>query len=149
MRRVARASFAATLVALLFAVVAPPAANAGASSLDLHVGQELAIPVTIVDGRVATGVPRAAKFGAGQPKDGEILVGLEREPGTLYNHITVVEKTAQPIDFLITGLNGGTKIDEREICGRLDAPIVAHIGSVPWRFSLNGFEVGKGGPACP
>jgi hypothetical protein len=117
--------------------------------LDLKPGQELAIPISIVDGRVTTGAPRVAKLGTSQPKDGEILVGLEREAGTLYNHITVVEKTAQPIDFLVTGLNGGTKIDEREICGRLDAPISTRIGSVPWRFSLNGFAVGKGGAGCP
>jgi hypothetical protein len=112
---------------------------------DVKPGMELTIPIAIVDGKVATGAPRASKLGAGQPGDGEITVGLERRQGTLYNEITVVEKTALPIDFLVTGLNGGTKIDETEICGRLDAPIAAHIGSVPWRFWLNGFEVGKGG----
>ncbi len=95
-----------------------------------------------------TGAPRASKLGARQPKDGEITIGLEREQGTLYNQITVVEKTAQPINFLVTGLNGGVKIDETEICGRVDAPIAAHIGSAPWRFWPNGFEVGKGGASC-
>ncbi len=148
MRRFAFPSPAATLGALLFAVVAAAAANAGAHPFDLHSGQELTIPISIVDGHVATGAPRASKLGASQPKDGEIIVGLEREQGTLYNQITVVEKTAQPINFLVTGLNGGTKIDETEICGRLDAPIAAHIGSVPWRFRLNGFEVGKGAGSC-
>lgn len=150
MRRPAFPSFAATLGALCFAVVAPPAAaaNASAHMFDLHEGQELTIPVSIVDGKVVTGAPRAAKLGAEQPKDGEIVVGLERVKGVLYNQITVTEKTAQPINFLVTGLNGGTKIDETEICGRLDAPIVARIGSVPWRFWLNGFEVGKGGGSC-
>lgn len=139
------------LGALLQAIVASPAANAANASahmFDLHAGEELAIPIAVVDGRVTTGAPRAARFGTSQPKEGEILVGLEREAGTLYNHITVVEKTAQPIDFLVTGLNGGTKIDEREVCGRLDGPISTRIGSVPWRFWLNGFEVGKG-VACP
>ncbi len=148
MRRFAFPSPAATLGALLFAVVAAAAANAGAHPFDLHAGQELTIPISIVDGHVATGAPRASKLGASQPKDGEIIVGLEREQGTLYNQITVVEKTAQPVNFLITGLNGGVKIDETEICGRLDAPIAAHIGSVPWRFWLNGFEVGKGAGSC-
>jgi hypothetical protein len=141
-----------TLGALLQAIVASPAANAANASahmFDLHAGEELAIPISIVDGRVTTGAPRASKLGAGEPRDGEILVGLEHEPGTLYNHIKVVEKTAQPIDFLVTGLNGGTKIDETEICGRLDAPVAARIGSIPWRFWLNGFEVGKGGTGCP
>jgi len=115
---------------------------------DLKPGQELTIPISIVDGHVTTGAPRASKLGASQPQDGEITVGLERQQGTLYNQIAVVEKTAQPINFLVTGLNGGVKIDETEICGRLDAPLKAHIGSVPWRFWLNGFEVGKGAGSC-
>ena len=141
----------ATGLALALAAAAPgSAANMSnrPPPLDLKPGQELTIPIAIVDGHVTTGAPRAAKLGASPPKDGEITVGLEREQGTLYNQITVVEKTAQPINFLVTGLNGGTKIDETEICGRLDAPIAAHIGSVPWRFRLNGFEVGKGGGSC-
>ena len=116
---------------------------------DLKPGMEMTIPIAIVDGKAVAGVPRLATLGAGQPQDGEITVGLEHTQGTLYNAITVVEKTAEPINFLITGLNGGTKIDEAEICGRLDAPIASHIGSVPWRFWLNGFQVGKGGPGCP
>ncbi|MGD0642056.1 MAG: hypothetical protein ABSC22_15015 [Roseiarcus sp.] len=115
---------------------------------DVKPGMELTIPIAIVDGKAVAGVPRAAKLGASQPTDGEITVGLEREQGTLYNQIAVVEKTAQPINFLVTGLNGDIKIDETEICGRLDAPIAAHIGSVPWRFWLNGFEVGKGAGSC-
>ncbi len=115
---------------------------------DVKPGTELTIPIAIVDGRAVAGVPRAAKLGASSPQDGEITVGLERETGTLYNQITVTEKTAQPLNFLVTGLNGDIKIDETEICGRLDAPIAAHIGSVPWRFRLNGFEVGKGAGSC-
>jgi len=115
---------------------------------DVKPGTELTIPIAIVDGKAVAGVPRAAKLGASPPNDGEITVGLEREQGTLYNQIAVVEKTAQPINFLVTGLNGDIKIDETEICGRLDAPIAAHIGSVPWQFRLNGFEVGKGAGSC-
>jgi hypothetical protein len=115
---------------------------------DVKPGTVATIPISIVDGKVVTGVPRVAKLGASPPKDGEITVGLDRIKGEFYNQITVSEKTAQPINFLVTGLNGGTKIDETEICGRLDGPITAHIGSVPWRFWLNGFEVGKGGGSC-
>jgi hypothetical protein len=115
---------------------------------DVKPGTELTIPIAIVDGKAVAGVPRLAKLGASPPQEGEITVGLEREQGTLYNHVAVVEKTAQPISFLVTGLNGDIKIDETEICGRLDAPIAAHIGSVPWRFWLNGFEVGKGAGSC-
>jgi hypothetical protein len=112
---------------------------------DVKPGTELTIPISIVDGKAVAGVPRQATLGASPPKDGEITVGLERVKGEFYNQITVAEKTAQPIDFLVTGLNGGTKIDETEICGRLDAPITAHVGSTAWRFWVNGFEVGKGG----
>ncbi len=115
---------------------------------DVKPGTELTVPIAIVDGKAVAGVPRLATLGASPPKDGEITVGLERQTGTLYNQITVTEKTAQPINFLVTGLNGGTKIDEAEICGRIDAPISAHIGSVPWRFRVNSFELGKGGADC-
>ncbi|MGD0762285.1 MAG: hypothetical protein ABR929_03690 [Roseiarcus sp.] len=115
---------------------------------DVKPGTELTIPIAIVDGKAVAGVPHASKLGASPPQDGEITVGLEREQGTLYNQIAVVEKTARPINFLVTGLNGDIKIDEAEICGRLDAPIAAHIGSIPWQFRLNGFEVGKGAGSC-
>ncbi len=115
---------------------------------DVKPGTELTIPIAIVEGKAVAGTPRLATLGASPPKDGEIVVGLDRIKGEFYNQITVTEKTAQPIDFLVTALNGGTKIDETEICGRLDAPISAHIGSVPWRFWVNGFEIGKGGADC-
>jgi hypothetical protein len=115
---------------------------------DVKPGTELTIPIAIVDGKAVAGVPRNAKLGASPPKDGEITVGLDRIKGEFYNQITVSERTAQPINFLVTALNGGTKIDETEICGRLDAPILARVGSTAWRFSVNGFEVGKGGGSC-
>ncbi len=115
---------------------------------DVKPGTELTIPIAIVDGKAVAGVPRLAKLGASPPKDGEITVGLDRIKGEFYNQITVTEKTAQPINFLVTALNGGTKIDETEICGRLDAPILARVGSTAWRFSVNGFELGKGGAGC-
>jgi hypothetical protein len=115
---------------------------------DVKPGTELTIPIAIVGGKPVAGVPRLAALGASPPKDGEITVGLDRIKGEFYNQITVTEKTAQPINFLVTGLNGGTKIDETEICGRLDGPITSRVGSVPWRFWVNGFEVGKGGADC-
>ena len=115
---------------------------------DVKPGTELTIPIAIVDGKAVAGVPRLAELGASPPKDGEITVGLDRIKGEFYNQITVTEKTAQPIDFLVTALNGGTKIDETEICGRLDAPILARVGSAAWRFWVNGFEIGKGGADC-
>jgi hypothetical protein len=103
----------ATGLAFALAAVAPGGAanmEKRPPPLDLKPGQEFTIPISIVDGHVATGAPRASKLGASQPQDGEIIVGLEREQGTLYNQITVVEKTAQPINFLVTGLNGGTEV---------------------------------------
>jgi hypothetical protein len=115
---------------------------------DVKPGMEVTIPIAVVDGKPVAGVPRLATLGASPPKDGEITVGLDRIKGEFYNQITVTEKTPQPINFLVTGLNGGTKIDETEVCGRLDAPVTAHIGSVPWRFWVNGFEIGKGGADC-
>jgi hypothetical protein len=115
---------------------------------DVKPGTEVTIPIAIVDGKAVAGDPRVAKLGASPPKDGEITVGLDRIKGEFYNQITVSEKTAQPINFLVTGLNGGTKIDETWVCGRIDGPITTRIGSVPWRFWVNGFEVGKGGGSC-
>jgi len=110
---------------------------------DVKPGTELTIPIAVVDGKATPGAPRLGKLGASPPKDGEITVGLDRIKGEFYNQITVTEKTAQPINFLVTALNGGTKIDETEICGRLDAPILARVGSTAWRFSVNSFEIGK------
>ena len=115
---------------------------------DVKPGMALTIPIAIVDGKPVAGDPRLAALGASPPKDGEITVGLDRIKGEFYNQITVTEKTAQPINFLVTGLNGGTKIDETEVCGRLDSAITTRIGSVPWRFWVNGFEIGKGGADC-
>jgi hypothetical protein len=126
--------------------VAPPKQKP--HPFDVKPGTELTIPIAIVDGKAVAGDPRVAALGASPPKDGEITVGLDRIKGEFYNQITVTEKTAQPINFLVTGLNGGTKIDETEICGRVDGPIVSRVGSVPWRFWVNGFEVGKGGADC-
>jgi len=125
---------------------APP--QQGLHPFDVKPGTELTIPIAIVDGKALAGVPRLAALGASPPKDGEITIGLDRIKGEFYNQITVSEKTAQPINFLVTGLNGGTKIDETEVCGRLDAPITTRVGSVPWRFWVNGFEVGKGAGSC-
>src|SRR5271169_4348080 len=143
---------AATLGGVLLALICAreaACAERGAPRFDLRAGQELTIPVTIVDGHVTLGAPTASKLGTAKPKDGEITVGLT--PGdkkTLYSQVLVTEKTAVPIDFVATGLIGEIKIDERVICGRLDQPTSMHIGSVSWRVSLNTFEVGKGGP-CP
>ena len=120
--------------------------DAKAPKLDLKAGEELTIPVAIVDGHVTLGAPKSSKLGTAQPRDGEITVGLG--PGdkkTLLSQVLVTEKTSAPVDFVATGLIGEIKIDERVICGRTDAPVAMHIGSVSWRVSLNTFTVGKDG----
>jgi hypothetical protein len=117
---------------------------------DLKPGQELTIPIAIVDGRIVVGTPRLSKLGTSKPQDGEIVVGLTPAPlGSWLETVTATEKTASPIDFLATGVNAYVKIDEAEICGRLDQPASAHITAASWRVWLNAFEVGKGGPNCP
>jgi len=137
------------IAAALLALVGANAALAKDPSpppMDLHAEQELTIPVTVVDGKVVTGAPRLSKLGAADPKDGEITIGLTSGDKDYRAILLLVEKTSVPIDFLATGLNGGTKIDEAVLCGRLDGPSSAHIGSIPWRVSLHAFEVGKGQP---
>ena len=89
--------------------VAPPQQKP--HPFDVKPGTELTIPIAIIDGKAVAGDPRVAALGASPPKDGEITVGLDRIKGEFYNQITVTEKTAQPINFLVTALNGGTKID--------------------------------------
>jgi hypothetical protein len=141
----------ATLGALLggvFASCAALGAGGDAQGFDLRAGQELTFAVTVADGKVTVAAPRASKLGAAQPRDGEVTVGLTARDKTLYEQVLVTEKTAVPIDFLATGLVGGTKIDEAVLCGRLDAPSSAHIGAVSWRVRLHDFEVGKGGATC-
>jgi hypothetical protein len=143
----------ASAAALPLLLVAPCSADSlpqKPTPFDLKPGQELTIPVAVVDGQVVVGAPRSSKLGTAAPKDGEITVGLTPAPmGSYYETVTATEKTAAPIDFLATGVNAYVKIDEAVICGRLDAPVSARIAVASWRVWLNGFEVGKGGPSCP
>jgi hypothetical protein len=142
---------AATLSALAWTLLAHGAALgavAGAQAFDLKSGQELTFPVTIADGKVTLGAPRASTLGLAQPKDGEITIGLTTRDKDLYERVIVTEKTPVAIDFLATGLVGGTKIDEAVLCGRLDAPASARIGAVSWRVSLHAFEARKDGATC-
>jgi hypothetical protein len=138
------------LVALLVtAVVAAPAAKpvkpVKPIKLELKAGQALAFPASVVEGKVVLGPARLGKFGALQPGPGEIAVGLSTRDKDLYENVVVVEKTSTPIDFLATGLIGEIKIDERDIHGRLDAPVTQRIGATSWTVWLNGFEPGAAG----
>jgi hypothetical protein len=142
---------AATLGACAFCLLAQSAAlpaQQNAHAFELRSGEELTFAATIADGKVVLGTPRLSKFGAAQPKDGEITIGVSARDETLHDQIVVTEKTSAPIDFLATGLNGETKIDEAIVCGRLDAPFTTHIGSVPWRIRLREFEARKDGEKC-
>jgi hypothetical protein len=131
-----------------FAPAASFAAESGAQAFDIHPGQTLTFVVTILAGKVVVTPPRASKSGAETPKDSEMTVSLSPRDKTMYEQITVVEKTSLPVDFVATGLVGNIKIDERVLCGRLDAPASSRIGAANWRVRLHDFEVGKGGANC-
>ncbi len=115
--------------------------------------------MTSADGHVALGAARLSKPGGAQPKDGEVTVSVVKQGLSPYAALTATEKTPDPVDFVATGLIGDIKIDEIVVCGRLDAPVTARIGSGSWRVSLNRFSVrptggaqqaaGEGGLGCP
>jgi hypothetical protein len=138
-------------VGALAVAAAPQAAWAQTlgPTLDLRPGQEMTFAVTIVDSRVTLGPARVSKPGTAQPKEGEITIAVVKQGLSPYADLRVSEKTATPIDFVATGLIGNIKIDEVELCGRLDAPLSTRIGSASWRISLNRFAVHQSGPGCP
>jgi hypothetical protein len=140
--------FFATMLVCVLAPCAVLAAEAAASAFDIHPGQELTFVVKVAAGKVAVAAPRTSKLGAAQPKEGEMTIGLSLRDKEDYEHVTVVEKTSLPIDFVATALVGDTKIDERVLCGRLDAPASSRIGANHWRVRLHDFEIGKGGASC-
>jgi hypothetical protein len=130
---------------LFLALAAPPALAAEAQKpFVLKQGQELTFAVTIVDGKATVGAPKLGKLGAEKPKDGEITVGLTPRDKDLYSQLVVAEKTAAPIDFVATGHIGEIVIDEREVCGRLEAPFSQRIGGTAWSVVIRDFSVGKG-----
>lgn len=137
---------AATLGALALASAAR--ADPRAQTLDLKPGQEVTFAAAIVDGRVTLGPARVTKLGTAEPKAGEITVGVAPAVKPFYAELRAREKTAAAIDFVATGLIGGTKIDEIVLCGRLDAPFAKLISNSAWRISLNSFEPGKGDDTC-
>ena len=143
--------FAAMAGAFLCGLVAPFAAfgaESGEQGFDLKAGQEVTFTVTVADGKVTVGAPRASKLGAAQPKDGEITIGLTMKDKTLYEQVRVAEKTTVPIDFLATGLVGGTKIDEAVLCGSIEAPTSKRIGAMSWKVRVHDFEARKAGATC-
>jgi hypothetical protein len=139
----------AVLFLCVFASLSAFGAETGDQGFELRAGQEFTFAVTVAsDGKVTIGAPHPSKLGAAQPKAGEITVGLTPKDKTLYEQVTVTEKTSVPINFLATGLVGGTKIDEAVLCGRLDAPFSARIGAMSWKVRVHDFEAAKEGVKC-
>ena len=113
-------------------------------------GQAIAFPVTASEAEVTLGKPRPLSPETATPKDGEIAVTIVKHGTSPYADLTATEKTTVPIDFVATSLVGEIKIDEVRLCGRLDAPMTAHVVAGAWRISLNRFRIGgKGAPGCP
>jgi len=126
------------------ALAAAVAAAPKPVKLELKAGQAIAFPVTIADGKVTVGAGRLGAYGKLEPAPGEIAVGVSPKGKDLYMTLDVVEKTPAPVDFLASGMIGEIKIDERDIHGRLDAPVRQRIGATSWTVWLNGFEAGAG-----
>jgi hypothetical protein len=137
---------AAALVAL--ALASPALADSPTTTFDVKPGMEITFLASVVDGKVVLGTGHITKLGTAEPKDGEIVVGIAPKVQPFYAELRAREKTAAPIDFVATGLIGGTKIDEIVVCGRTDAPIAHHIANQAWHISLNSFEPGKTYPSC-
>jgi hypothetical protein len=130
-------------IGLLLAAGAAVAAPAPKPvKLILKAGQALTFPAKIEDGKVVLGPARLGAFGKMAPKPGEMTVGLSKRDKDLYDSLVVIEKTAQPIDFVATGLIGEIKIDERVLTGKLDAPVTQRIGGTSWTVQLHDFEPG-------
>jgi hypothetical protein len=131
-------SVAALVMAAALAVSPAPKP----AKLVLKAGQALAFAVSVADGKVTTGPARLGLFGKLEPRPGEIAVGLSTRDKDLYDQLVVTEKTTTPVDFIATGQIGEIKIDEREVKGRVDAPVTQRIGGTSWTVWLHDFEAG-------
>jgi hypothetical protein len=134
--------YAVYLLALFFPSLA--VAEEGTKPLVLKPGQAIAFVVSVADGKATVGTSRIGKFGTLEAVDGEIVVGMTPRSKDLYSQLVIVEKTRQPIDFVATGHVGEIVIDEREICGRPDAPFQQRIAGNSWSVVLRDFSLGKG-----
>ena len=143
-----RKALAALALAAVLAAISGARADSGEATVVVRRGMEIAFPVTIVDGRIALGPSRVSKLGATQPRDGEIVVGVEPGGLTPYAKLRVSEKTSNPIDFVATGFIDRIKIDEIVVCGRLDTSVVERIAAGSLRVSLSRFAAGTGVDTC-
>lgn len=131
----------------LIALIAPNSAVAedAAKPIVLKQGQAVAIAISMAGGKPTAGAVRVGKVGALEPADGEIVVGMTPRGKDDYSQLVIVEKTAQPVNFLATAHIDKIVIDEREICGRLGAPFQQRIAGNSWTVVLRDFAPGKGG----
>ncbi len=151
MRRTLDSRAALTLGALVLAAAAPRAGRAQdpGPALAMRPGQAITFAVTVADGAVTLGRARLSRPGTAHPSDGEITVSVVKQGRSPYAVLTASEKTSAPVDFVATGLVGDIKIDEAEICGRLDGASSTRIYSGSWRISLHRFAVAQAGETCP
>jgi hypothetical protein len=139
-------SLATRLASCLFALISPSAGFAEelAKPLVLKPGRAIAFAISIADGKAMVGASRMGKLGAMEAVDGEIVVGMTPRGKDDYSQLVIVEKLAQPIDFLATAHVDKIVIDEREICGRLGTPFEQRIAGNSWSVVLREFSVGAG-----
>ena len=123
-------------------------AQEGGRTIELRPGQAVVFPVAIVDSGVVVGIAHGLKPSAGAPEEGEIEVEVVKQGLSPYAELSASEKTDAPVDFVATAFVGNIKIDERIVCGQLDAPAKTRIASGAWRISLNRFAVHKEGRDC-
>jgi len=115
-----------------------------AKPLVLKPGRAIAFAISIADGKATVSTSRMGKLGALEAVDGEIVVGMTPRGKDDYSQLVIVEKLAQPIDFLATAHVDKIVIDEREICGRLGAPFEQRIAGNSWSVVLREFSLGAG-----
>jgi len=147
--RMAPAAFFSVLFLAAALLPGPTFAEDAAKPLVLKLkpGQAVAFAIAIAEGKVAVQSSRLGKLGALDAADGEIVVGLQPHGKDVYAQLVIVEKTAQPIDFVATAYIDTIKIDEPEICGRLTAPFQQRVAGTSWSVVLRDFSIGKG--ECP
>ena len=135
--------------AALWPLLGAASGDSLAPALVAHPPGDVVFSVAFIDDQPVLGAPKPAKLGAGAPQDGEILLSVQPPGLAPYARFTVLEKTARPVDFVITGLIDSIKIDEVEICGRLGSAIAGKIAAGARKLSLNRFSPQKEGATCP
>ncbi len=140
---------AAALCCLIFTVSPALAAGPAKGTLDLHPPGEFTFAVTFNGGETAFGPVTPSARGAAKTPDGSITVTIDPAGLAPYAKVTVVEKTAAPVDFVITGMIDSIKIDEIEICGSNEMAVVAKVAAGARRLNLNRFAARIDRAACP